>query len=49
MEMVSSAIAKVAQAVARFAAKPGECDYFRRHPEAADATRRTISEAKVKP
>jgi hypothetical protein len=31
------------------AAKPGECDYFRRHPEAAEAARRAITEAKVKP
>lgn len=26
------------------AAKPGECDYYRRHPEAAAAMRRTVSE-----
>ena len=31
------------------AAKPGECDYFRRHPEAAEAARRAIAEAKAKP
>jgi hypothetical protein len=30
------------------AAKPGECDYFRRHPEAAEAARRTVVEAKAK-
>jgi hypothetical protein len=27
------------------AAKPGECDYYRRHPEAAAAVRRAASEA----
>jgi hypothetical protein len=27
------------------AAKPGECDYYRRHPEAAEAMRRTAAEA----
>ena len=27
------------------AAKPGECDYYRRHPEAAAAMRRAASEA----
>jgi hypothetical protein len=27
------------------AAKPGECDYYRRHPQAADAMRRTAAEA----
>jgi hypothetical protein len=41
------------QAAARdgqeLAAKPGECDYFRRHPEAAEAARRTIAQAKGKP
>jgi hypothetical protein len=41
------------QAAARegqqLAAKPGECDYFRRHPEAAEAARHAIAEAKVKP
>jgi len=30
------------------AARPGECDYYRRHPEAAEAARRTIAEAKAK-
>jgi hypothetical protein len=30
------------------AAKPGECDYFRRHPEAAEAARRAVAEAKAK-
>jgi hypothetical protein len=38
------------QAAARegqeLAAKPGECHYFRRHPEAAEAARRAISELK---
>jgi hypothetical protein len=28
------------------AAKPGECDYYRRHPEAAEAVRRSAVEAK---
>lgn len=28
------------------AAKPGECDYYRRHPEAAEAARRAAAEAK---
>jgi hypothetical protein len=28
------------------AAKPGECDYYRRHPQAAEAVRRTATEAK---
>ena len=28
------------------AAKPGECDYYRRHPEAAEAARRAAIEAK---
>jgi hypothetical protein len=27
------------------AAKPGECDYYRRHPEAAEAMRRAAAEA----
>jgi hypothetical protein len=40
------------QAAARegqeLAAKPGECDYFRRHPEAAEAARRAVAEAKTK-
>ena len=27
------------------AAKPGECDYYRRHPQAADAIRQTAAEA----
>jgi hypothetical protein len=30
------------------AAKPGECDYYRRHPEAAVAMRRTAAEASRK-
>ena len=30
------------------AARPGECDYYRRHPEAAEAARRAIAEASVK-
>jgi hypothetical protein len=38
-----------AQAGQELAAKPGQCDYFRRHPEAAEAARRAIAEAKVKP
>jgi hypothetical protein len=28
------------------AAKPGECDYYRRHPQAVEAVRRTAAEAK---
>ena len=28
------------------AAKPGECDYYRRHPEAAEAARRAVAEAR---
>jgi len=27
------------------AAKPGECDYYRRHPEAASAVRRAVADA----
>ena len=30
------------------AAKPGECDYYRRHPEAAAAMRRAVAEASKK-
>ena len=30
------------------AAKPGECDYYRRHPEAAEAARRAVAEAAAK-
>jgi hypothetical protein len=30
------------------AAKPGECDYYRRHPEAAEAARRAAAEASTK-
>jgi hypothetical protein len=30
------------------AAKPGECDYYRRHPEAAAAIRRAAAEARKK-
>jgi hypothetical protein len=30
------------------AAKPGECDYYRRHPEAAEAVRRAAAEAAAK-
>jgi hypothetical protein len=30
------------------AARPGECDYYRRHPEAAEAARRAVAEAKAK-
>jgi hypothetical protein len=31
------------------ASRPGECDYYRRHPEAAEAARRAAAEASVKP
>jgi hypothetical protein len=31
------------------AARPGECDYYRRHPKAAEAARRAVAEAKAKP
>jgi hypothetical protein len=30
------------------AAKPGECDYYRKHPEAAEAIRRAAAEAAAK-
>jgi hypothetical protein len=30
------------------AARPGECDYYRRHPEAAEAARRAAAEASAK-
>jgi hypothetical protein len=30
------------------AARPGECDYYRRHPEAAEAARRAAAEASTK-
>jgi hypothetical protein len=30
------------------AKKPGECDYYKRHPEAAEAARRAAGEAAVK-
>jgi hypothetical protein len=30
------------------AARPGECDYYRRHPEAAEAARRAIAGATAK-
>jgi hypothetical protein len=30
------------------ASRPGECDYYRRHPEAAEAARRAASEAAAK-
>jgi hypothetical protein len=30
------------------AKKPGECDYYKRHPEAAEAARRAATEASVK-
>jgi hypothetical protein len=30
------------------AKKPGECDYYRRHPQAAEAARRAAAEAAVK-
>jgi hypothetical protein len=30
------------------AARPGECDYYRRHPQAAEAARRAVAEAKAK-
>jgi hypothetical protein len=31
------------------ASRPGECDYYRRHPEAAEAARRAAAEASAKP
>ena len=31
------------------AAKPGECDYYRRHPEAAEALRKEVAAAGAKP
>jgi len=30
------------------AARPGECDYYRRHPQAAEAARRAVAEANAK-
>jgi hypothetical protein len=30
------------------AARPGECDYYRRHPEAAEAARKAVAEASAK-
>jgi hypothetical protein len=30
------------------ASRPGECDYYRRHPEAAEAARRAAAEASAK-
>ena len=30
------------------AAKPGECDYYRKHPEAAEAIRKAAAEAAAK-
>jgi hypothetical protein len=30
------------------AARPGECDYYRRHPQAAEAARRAAAEASVR-
>jgi hypothetical protein len=30
------------------ASRPGECDYYRRHPEAAESARRAAAEASVK-
>lgn len=30
------------------AARPGECDYYRRHPEAAAAARKAVAEASAK-
>jgi hypothetical protein len=30
------------------AARPGECDYYRRHPQAAEAARRAAAEASAK-
>jgi hypothetical protein len=30
------------------AAKPGECDYYRKHPEAAEAIRKQAAEAAAK-
>jgi hypothetical protein len=29
-------------------ARPGQCDYYRRHLEAAEAARRAVTEAKAK-
>ena len=31
------------------AVRPGECDYYRRHPQAAEAARRAAAEASIKP
>jgi hypothetical protein len=31
------------------AAKPGECDYYRKHPKAADAIRKAAADAAAKP
>jgi hypothetical protein len=39
--------AAVQEGMAR-AARPGECDYYRRHPEAAEAARRAAAEASTK-
>jgi hypothetical protein len=39
--------AAVQEGLAR-AARPGECDYYRRHPEAAEAARRAAAEASTK-
>ncbi len=30
------------------AARPGECDYYRRHPDAAEAARKAAAEASAK-
>ena len=38
-------VERARQAGLERAAKPGECDYYRRHPEAAEAMRRAASEA----
>ena len=38
-------VAAARQAGLERAAKPGECDYYRRHPEAAEAIRRAAAEA----
>jgi hypothetical protein len=42
-EIARQAAARAGQ---ELAAKPGECDYFRRHPEAAEAARLAVAKAK---
>jgi hypothetical protein len=41
-----SARQAAARAGQELATKPGECDYFRRHPEAAEAARLAVAKAK---